>query len=263
VCVLPLAHAAPLVGAQTGGCPTFGTDQAAALSRSREERIFLNFEAPSQCRGNVTSWEVCYYNSRTGDDDDDDDDIRYGAKLMIYRRESPSSAVYRPVAQSIKSVQLRYNDVGRSFRCMTMTVAQVFEIRENDVVGACVWDKGDVNPLYLIGDTRDSAASQHLYQYDRSSYDDCTSGQIGTVDVSRSDFIRQRELKLHLYANTGTHCISLSNDSRGVASKFKVVRPVSQGPGYVEWDCRGAQWLCIIRIHVAGSKVVLWLRKTT
>ena len=72
---------------------------------------------------------------------------------------------------------------------MTVNEAQRFEIQENDIVGACVWDDGNVNPLYLIGN--DINANQELYQYDRSGYEDCTSMQIGNVDTGCSDFLQR------------------------------------------------------------------------
>ena len=149
----------------------------------------------------MTAWRFCYYDSRPSDDDDEDD--QFGAKFMVYRRSNPTSDSYVPVAGSIMSNLLRFRDLSSSFRCRTITATQRFEIQENDIVGACVWDQGDVHPLYLIGDTNDNNANQKLYQYDRSSYDDCTSAQIGNVDTGHSDFRQRDEWKLHLYAITG------------------------------------------------------------
>ena len=199
VLILSVTFCAASVDAQSGSCPLFGTDQS-SLSRSTEERIFLNFEAPSQCRSNVTAWQFCYYDSRPGDDDDEDD--QYGAKFMVYRRSDPTSDSYVPVPGSIMS-QLLGSVEFSTFSCMTVNAASRFEIQENDVVGACVWDDGNVNPLYLIGDTNDNDANQKLYQYDRSGYEDCTSAQIGNVDTGHSDFRQRDEWKLHLYAITG------------------------------------------------------------
>ena len=185
--------------AQTNTCPLFGTDEG-SHTRSREERIFLNFEAPSQCRGNVTSWRYCFYDSEN--DDADDDDASYGAKLIVYRRSSATSNDYVPVSGSITTIQLT-SGISSNFRCRSATVAQRFEIQENDVIAACIWDQGDVHPLYLVGDTNNRNAAQELYQYDRRSYDDCTSSQINTVDTSHRDFRRREEYRLHLYANIG------------------------------------------------------------
>lgn len=193
----------------SGYCPIFGTDQPSILSKSTKERLFFNFEAPSQCRGNVTSWSFCYYRSASGDDDDDDE--QFGAKFMVYRRATPTSDTYQPVAGSNMSQLLSYNDARAIFRCMTVVVPQRFEIQENDVVGACVWDRGSVNPLYLIGDTNDNEANQKLYQYDMRDYDDCTIEQLGSVDTADSDFRLRDEWKLHLYAITGMNPQTISS----------------------------------------------------
>lgn len=191
--------------AQLNTCPVFGNDQSASESRSREERIFLNFEAPSQCKGNVTSWNFCHYDSRlSGDDDDDDDDnngARYAAKFMIYRRQSPTSNNYDVIQESITTKELLHRAVSR-FTCLNQPVPQRFEIRENDIVGACIMDIGAINPLYLIGDTNDPI-DQRLYQLDRRGFDDCTSSQITSVDTGHSSFRRRSEFILHLYANIG------------------------------------------------------------
>ena len=197
------------VRAQSDTCPVFGNDQQSSVQRSREERIFLNFEAPSQCRGNVTTWRYCHYTSTVGDDDDDDDDDddedsgTYGAKFLVYRRSSLTSNNYMQVPGSVSSVMLSRSNV-RSFQCRQLTVTQPFEIQENDIIAACVWDRGSVNPLYLVGDTN-NANVQGLYQVDRSGYDDCRDYQLASVDTSRSDFRHRQEFILHLQAGIGKH----------------------------------------------------------
>ena len=225
--------------AQSDTCPVFGTDQSSSLSRSTEARIFLNFESPSQCRGNVTSYRYCFYGStipdgdsdgpslspgdNDGDSDGDSDgdntdnsgnsrrkrssDDKYGARLMIYRRSTPNSAAYTPVPGSIRTLSLMRNEVG-GFECRDEIIPRGFEIQENDVVGACVMDTESVNPesvnpLYLIGDTDNNSANYSLYQMNRSGFDDCTDIQIGYVDTGRSDFRRRRRSVLYLHANIG------------------------------------------------------------
>ena len=196
----------PGAGGQSDTCPTFGTNQG-RISRSREERIFLNFEAPSQCRGNVTSWNYCHYDSGVGDDDDDDDDenanLQYGAKLLVYRRNSATSDDYVPVAGSVTNLVLLNALVTGNFRCATIAAAQPFEIQENDIIAACVWDDGPINPLFLVGD--DANTDQLLYQYDRTRYDDCTTSQLESVDIGQSDFRQRRDYRLHLYADIGIY----------------------------------------------------------
>lgn len=179
----------------------FGTDQSTALSRSTLERIFLNFEAPSQCRGNVTSWRFCFYEP-TDDDYDNNDD--FGAKFIIYRKESPTSSNYLPVPGSIREKIIDYRDIRSSFGCMEEILGQddEFEIQENDVLAACIWDKSSVNPLYLLG--RNNNLNEKLYQVDRRGYDDCTTAQISTVDTSHSKFTLRDNYKLHLYVDVGT-----------------------------------------------------------
>ena len=174
----------------------------------------MNFESPSQCKGNVTSYRYCFYDSVDGyffvsdsdsdsgsdsDSDSDSDAATYRAKLMVYRRSTPTSNIYTPVPGSITTLSLSQRDADR-FRCLNEVVSTHFEIQENDVVGACIMRGDSINPLYLIGN---NTANYKLYQLDRSDYDDCTSSQIGSVDTAHEDFMQRRDFIMHLYANIG------------------------------------------------------------
>ena len=169
----------------------FGNDQQTELTQSREERIFLNFEAPSQCRGNVTAWRYCHYDSQ------EDDTRPYGAKFIVYRRSSDD---YVPVPGSIITIRLESSDVA-SFNCREFVLEQSFEILENDVIAACVQDDSSTNPLYLIGEADDGP--ERLYHYDRGGHENCRDDQLATVETSRSEFRKQEEWRLYLYADIG------------------------------------------------------------
>ena len=199
----------PQTGADTS--PLFGTQRESSISRSTEERIFLNFEAPSQCKGNVTSWRFCYYRPSTDNVHGGGDD--FGAMFIIYRRMSPTSDIYVPVTGSITSKILEYRDLS-SFGCLDEPVTNTFldepvtnpiEIRENDIIGACIQDRGSINPLYLVGDTNSNSNNQKLYQLDKSGYEDCRFFQTGSVNTADSDFRLRDEHILHLYANIGEY----------------------------------------------------------
>ena len=148
----------------------------------------------------MTSWRFCYYDSRIIDGGEDD---QYGAKFMIYRRSDPNSDRYVPVAGNIMTQLLAPNEVGSNFSCKTVAATEMFEIQENDIVGACIWNQGNVYPLYLIGDTTDVNANQKLYQYNRNNNEDCTRTRIEDVDTGRSDFQQRNEWILHLHVITG------------------------------------------------------------
>ena len=185
-----------------GVCPVIGTgtDLPTSLSRSTEERIFLNFEAPSQCRGNVTSWTYCHYDSSQTSCRAP---CQYGAKFIVYRRSSSNDDTYEPVPGSV-TTKILFDDDVSGFRCRTEEVDQSFEIQENDVVGACVWDQNQINPLYLVGTS--GSEDQNLYQFNRRNYEDCTDMQLSSVDTMHLDFRRRAQHRLHLYVNNiGTY----------------------------------------------------------
>ena len=148
----------------------------------------------------MTAWQFCYYDSTIIDGGEDD---QYGAKFMIYRRSDPNSDRYVPVAGNIMTQLLAPDEVGSNFSCKTVAATEMFEIQENDIVGACVWHQGNVNPLYLIGDTADDNANQKLYQYNRLNYEHCTGTQIGNVDTQHPRFRQTNQWILHLHVITG------------------------------------------------------------
>ena len=189
---------------QTDSCPTFGTDQSSRLSKSSEERIFMNFEAPSQCTGNVTSWRFCYYRNVDDDFDEISDSRDFEAIFLIYRRESIASDNYMTVAGSVREKALQWSVVQSSrFTCMdeVLSSEEYFEIQQNDIVGACIKDVRGASPLLLVGTS--SGSTFQTYQLDRSDYQDCTSVQTNIVDTSDSKFKPRRTSTLHLFANIG------------------------------------------------------------
>lgn len=194
-----------LACAQSDTCPLFGTDQSTSLARSRQERVFLNFEAPSQCRGNVTSWRYCHYDSRRNNHNADDE---YRAKLIVYRRNSSTSDIYQPVTGSTTTILIDY-EAASTFSCRTENLDEPFEIQENDVVGACIWDDGISESLLLVGTTTNASLNQNLYQFDKQGYQNCETDQLESIDTSDSNFILRDRWMLHLYANMGKYYYAL------------------------------------------------------
>lgn len=122
--------------------------------------------------------------------------------LTVYRRDTSNSNLYNPVTGSITEIMLPHSNVSE-FRCLTEVVTQSFEIRENDLVGACIMDAGGVNPLYLIGDTRDGSANTRLYQNNRSGGQLCGIAQLQAINSVHRNFRLRNRWRLHLSVETG------------------------------------------------------------
>ena len=170
----------------------------------------MNFGAPAQCNGTVTSWHYCSYNrlqvDNDEDDDDDDDDCRgsasYTSIFLVYRQMVNS--MYEPVPGSKKSVTLRLTCSNRGgFQCgrvETLSQSEQFTIQENDIVAACLMDV----PIHMVG-YQTSGASTDVYQYDVNNYEDCTTSQLQSIDVQNSAFTSGTvNYRLHLYAETSS-----------------------------------------------------------
>ena len=188
----------------------------------------MNFGAPAQCNGTVTSWTYCSYNTFSqscdgGDDDGDDSDgsdsddgdggddnggssASYTSVFLVYRQTGAST--YQLVPGSRKSVTLTLRCSNRrGFQCNrveTLSQSEQFTIQENDIVAACLKDTGSTNPIRLVG-YQSSGPSNDVYQYNVNNYEDCTTTQLQSIDVQNTNFITNGGIyRLHLYAETNS-----------------------------------------------------------
>ncbi len=182
-------------------CPTFGNDKISRLERSNNRKIFMNFESPAQCPGNVTSWRFCYYRNLDNRFEAISNNREFSALFVVYRRHNDT---YIPVPGSVREKKIEWEVVRESsFHCTNETLqpSEYFEIQENDIVGACIKDTGDVDPLLIVGTSSES--NYYTYQWDRPNFENCLNSQYYDVDSSHKDFKLRSTSVLHLYANIG------------------------------------------------------------
>ena len=214
-------------GSSPEECPTLGSNVQTEYTQSSRERLFMNFGAPAQCNGTVTSWRYCSYNmyryqqsdANGGDDDDDDDDddsensgcrgsASYTSIFLVYRHTG--NFTYEPVPGSNKLVTLTLDCANNGgFQCRNVMLSQPeqFIIQENDIVAACLIDTRSTNPIRIVGEAS-SDPSTDIYQYNVNNYEDCTTSQLQSVNIQdNSVFIRNGGIyRLHLYAETSSKC---------------------------------------------------------
>ena len=187
-----------LVFGQHDVCPKFGSDQT-THQRSSTSGIFMNFNAPSQCKGNVTGWKFCIYKNS---------DIflrstRITAFLMVYRQDSKSNNTYSPVSGSVREKQLRWNVVSKfpSFYCIndSLVSADFFKIQENDVIGVCIKEVRSFKPLLLVGIS--SGANMSTYQLDLAGYEQCQPSHYGSI--TGADLVLRSDSVLHVETRIG------------------------------------------------------------
>ena len=164
----------------------------------------MNFGAPAQCNGTVTSWRYCSYNEYQEEDDECDDAERYTSVFLVYRQTGAST--YEPVPGSRTSVTITLRCPSHGgFRCdriETLSQAEQFTIQENDIVAACLMDTGSTNPIRMVGYQR-SGSSTNVYQYNANNYEDCTTSQLQLIDSQNSVFTSGGvNYRLYLYAET-------------------------------------------------------------
>ena len=159
----------------------------------------MNFESPSQCRGNVIGWRFCYYKSDLAESEIN---ATFTAIFIVFRRESPTSDNYIPVSQNNKVMELDYNFIANSadFVCMKENIEpdEYIEIQENDIIGACIKHGYLVTPLLVVGTS--SGINMSTYQFDQKWVRYCNTL---SVDTNNQYFIPRRTSALHLYADVG------------------------------------------------------------
>ena len=159
----------------------------------------MNFESPSQCRGNVTGWQFCYYKSDLAESKMD---AVFTAIFIVFRRESPTSNKYIPVSQNNKVMELDYHFIANStdFVCMKENIEpnEYIEIQENDIIGACIKRGYLVSPLLVVGTS--SRINMSTYQFDQEWVRYC---YFRSVYTNHQYFIPRRTSALHLYADVG------------------------------------------------------------
>lgn len=209
-------------GSSPGVCPLLGSNFHTQFSQSNRARLFMNFGAPAQCNGTVTSWHYCSYNEYIHcdddadddddyDDDDDDDDSdgscrsqHYTSKFLVYRQTGPST--YQPTPGSTKLVTLSLtvpSDGGFQCRNISLSQPEQFIIQKNDIVAACLMDNRSTNPIRIVGE-QNSGPSKQVYRYNADNYEDCTVSQLQTININTQDgtFLQSIKYRLHLYAET-------------------------------------------------------------
>ena len=104
------------------------------------------------------------------------------------------------MTNSTKLVSVTKRDLNfNSVTCLTVTLAanEQFQIQTNDIIAACVIDDNPYRELRIIRRNSD----QDSYQYNRGSYQDCTTQQLQTVDTQHRDFRVRSGYGLLLYVN--------------------------------------------------------------
>ena len=187
-------------------CPLLGSDIQSQFSQSNKERIFINFGAPAQCNGTVTSWRYYSYNRYQEEDDECDDREYYTSKFLVYRQTG--SSTYQPVPGSTKSVTISLrcpSHGGFRSRSVTLSQSEQFSIQQNDIVAACLIDSGSTNPLRIVGEGSSQSGSGQVYQYDVSGYQSCTTTELQSIDTQNPDFTSRNGIyRLHLYAEVSS-----------------------------------------------------------
>ena len=131
-----------------------GSDVRSELTRSFENRFFLNIARPARCNGTVTTLDYCYY----GRDDVVLSCVTYESLVAIYRPVSNNQNFIK-VSESVaitKSTPINEAPPGEAllpgFNCDSHILGESTQVLVGDVIGVCFHDpRGpDRQPLDLV-----------------------------------------------------------------------------------------------------------------
>ena len=117
---------------QAQTCGDIGTN-VEGFTESREQKFFLNTQAPAPCDGTIDQFEYCYYVT----------DQQLGGYLFtfaVYRETYPGSNAYTPISDPFNTGTSFFNQGGDSFTCKTFQADQTIKVQAGDMIGACIYD---------------------------------------------------------------------------------------------------------------------------
>jgi len=104
---------------------------------SSAKGLFLDLQNPAPCNGTVTAWNYCFYRIESASD------LNYLVDFVVYRRRGSNYLLVESTTVDMSGRQLAA--LNSDFMCDTISLqeSEKFEIREADVLGACLNDEGN------------------------------------------------------------------------------------------------------------------------
>ena len=172
-------------------CTSFGNTDQIRRSDSSAKGLFLDLQNPAQCSGIVTAWHYCFYRLESSSD------INYIVDFVVYRRRQGSND-YDIVESSYRTVDMSGNQLRalNNFNCRTVQLpaSDMFEIQEDDVLGACINDEGnDQKMLDILAES----VTNTLYVTDG-----CTESRASIASrIRRNSLTTSSSFALHLFVD--------------------------------------------------------------
>ena len=160
---------------------SFGNDLN-KLTSSPTTGFIMNTASSSQCPGNATGWNMCYYSS----------DISNAAYLAVYR-PSGSSPMVQYSLVSGSSSKYSISPIMSGYNCSHFSIpqSQQFVVQQGDVIAACVQPSGSGR----VGIVATASGSLRAQLYTDSPSITCRSPLPSTVSQGN---IATRSITLHV-----------------------------------------------------------------
>ena len=157
-------------------CPAFGTQ--------------TNSLPGQQTFTGVIGWEFCYYTSQL---------LEETVRFFVYRRDRVQRDSYSLVQGSAFRASVSVSNTDSTGQCnrVNLIASNYFQIRENDVVGACITQSS--TPLYLTSNGVGEIYQNEGFESQCSTFDQ--AGISHSISTRDEDFSRRSDI-LHLHAIT-------------------------------------------------------------
>ena len=198
-------------------CPSYtaGYTGTNFLHDSSIERIYVN-EAPAHrapCDGTVYAWHYCYYDEKRTTNLE----VAFGA----YRAVISNSKLEQYTLRSGSYYLLHLDSRETSFTCdnVTLEESEYFQIYQDDRVGACLRDNGNIEFLDILAEDapndfsvgRSDSGSGLCQESDMSELSqglDTTSNMVLHLYVDISEFMLYKRLYTHSCGHIHYNCYS-------------------------------------------------------
>jgi len=175
-------------------CTPFGNTDRMERGLSSARGLFLDLQNPAPCNGTVTAWNYCFYRIESASD------INYIVDFVVYRRMGSNYQLVESRTVDMSGPQLAA--LNSDFMCDTISLqeSEMFEIREADVLGACLNDEGNNQKML---DILAESVTNTLY-----ATDGCTQSGINIPTSIRSSGLSTRSsFAIHLFVDVSKFSI--------------------------------------------------------
>ena len=173
---------------------TAGSVQTTAGEPRSESGQYINLDHPAVCRGNLTTWNFCYY---PGSED------VYTVHFRVWRPTRGRSR-FTLIHTNQRTIRVRNNQSVLNCENITLNEENYVQIEPDDVVGIYIPLLSSFSAVGMYQSPQEGAGVYH----DRSAL-----SILINLPIERNDLTKLKNAVLHLYADIGKSIFHIVNNN--------------------------------------------------